>query len=443
MKPKRILSRYSASWWLPGATYLVVLIVFAVVALLVRQRFAVLADILLVCLVGALGGLFAAGGWNLIRKRWITAAAHLAILLLCGAATFLAFGFLMLAAMLGPTEDHFADSLEIPEGLLVEDPGEEIEETPGGPEDRFQADIIAALQKEGGDDPSVTADVSSLIRLQQQNPGVLRWYLATSPSWRVFQEGGGTFATRRMMVGSEWQYSLHGYYSQSDIDSWSRAGVPRFQCRVTIGFSGRPWAGASRDSTRMRHGETAPLTLSVGNRMFESHCLIDAPELVAEILEQSTCRERRVTRVALAHLSDEFRPLLEAPDWSTIQRMVPEGSIRTGTPSFELRKSFQPGIYDSEIWINPGEPGMVFLKAHEVTQGTALSVDRLRVYSNEWVGWSDDERQLFLSNTHFTVYEGDWGKPYAARFEVWFAPDSGGPERKLTEKVFRIEGWQR
>jgi hypothetical protein len=72
-----------------------------------------------------------------------------------------------------------------------------------------------------------------------------------------------------------------------------------------------------------------------------------------------------------------------------------------------------------------------------------LSDASLRQYSNEWIGWSDNPKQLFLSNTTFTIYEGDWGKPYAARFEVWFVPDSGKPERKLMQQVFRIEGWQR
>lgn len=43
----------------------------------------------------------------------------------------------------------------------------------------------------------------------------------------------------------------------------------------------------------------------------------------------------------------------------------------------------------------------------------------------------------------FTIYEGDWGKPYAARIEVWFRPDSGKPERKLMERVCKIKGWQR
>lgn len=116
--------------------------------------------------------------------------------------------------------------------------------------------------------------------------------------------------------------------------------------------------------------------------------------------------------------------------------------VKNGDPSIQLRNSSQPGIYDAEIWVNPGEPGMLYLKAFEVTQGTPLSVNRLRERSNEWAGWSDKPDELFFSNTHFTIYEGDWGKPYAARFEVWFKPDSGAEERKLMEKVFKIEGWQ-
>jgi hypothetical protein len=40
------------------------------------------------------------------------------------------------------------------------------------------------------------------------------------------------------------------------------------------------------------------------------------------------------------------------------------------------------------------------------------------------------------------VYEGDWDTFYPARFELWFVPSGGGPERKLVEKVFRICGWQ-
>jgi hypothetical protein len=103
----------------------------------------------------------------------------------------------------------------------------------------------------------------------------------------------------------------------------------------------------------------------------------------------------------------------------------------------------QPGIYGVAYSINPGEPGSVYLKAFEVTKGTPLSVDRLEAKSRTRMTWSADPSERFGAKAGFTIYEGDWGKPYAARFEVWFTPDSGKPDRKLAERIFKIEGWQR
>jgi hypothetical protein len=103
----------------------------------------------------------------------------------------------------------------------------------------------------------------------------------------------------------------------------------------------------------------------------------------------------------------------------------------------------QPGIYGVAYSLNPGEPGSVYLKAFEVTKCTPLSVDRLETASETRMTWSTDSAERFGTKAGFTIYEGDWGKPYAARFEVWFKPDSGKPERKLAVRVFKIEGWQR
>jgi hypothetical protein len=103
----------------------------------------------------------------------------------------------------------------------------------------------------------------------------------------------------------------------------------------------------------------------------------------------------------------------------------------------------QPGIYGVSYSLNPGEPGVVHLKATEVTKGTRLSVELLRASSETRMTWSDDPEERFGTKTGFTIYEGDWGKPYAARFEVWFKPDASRPERKLAERFYKIEGWQR
>ena len=49
----------------------------------------------------------------------------------------------------------------------------------------------------------------------------------------------------------------------------------------------------------------------------------------------------------------------------------------------------------------------------------------------------------FSSKDDFTIYEGDWGQPYGARFEVWFIPDNKNEEKKLAQKNYIIEGWMR
>ncbi len=121
--------------------------------------------------------------------------------------------------------------------------------------------------------------------------------------------------------------------------------------------------------------------------------------------------------------------------------LLPADSIRTGEPVLSLRRNSASGLYETELRINPGEPGLVYLKAFEVTHNTPLSRDGLREDSNERMGWSDNPDELFCGRSDITIYEGGPGQPYAARFEVWFVPDSGRPERKLLEQVFKIEGW--
>jgi hypothetical protein len=118
---------------------------------------------------------------------------------------------------------------------------------------------------------------------------------------------------------------------------------------------------------------------------------------------------------------------------------------------FYIYNSFQPGLYSYAVWTKKIESGYCYLKAFEVTHNDPLSADRLKERSKIKVFNSSDStakfemtaREGYSAEGIFTIYEGDWGKPYAARFEVWFVPDNGGKERKLIEKNFKIEGWQR
>jgi|SRR5690554_542750 len=110
---------------------------------------------------------------------------------------------------------------------------------------------------------------------------------------------------------------------------------------------------------------------------------------------------------------------------------------------FLLYNSFQPGLYEYDFWIDKIESGTIYLKAFEITQEYALSKDRLPKNSSIKIHNKTDSIKKFGTTSHFTIYEGDWGKPYAARFEVWFKPDDNGKERKLFTKNYKIEGWMR
>jgi hypothetical protein len=110
---------------------------------------------------------------------------------------------------------------------------------------------------------------------------------------------------------------------------------------------------------------------------------------------------------------------------------------------FQLYNSYQPGLYEFDFWTNKIESGTIYLKAFEITQEYALSTDRLPERSSVKVYNPTDSIKKFGTTSHFTIYEGDWGQPYAARFEIWFKPDNGGQERKLFNKNYKIEGWMR
>jgi len=442
-------STYFNSWWLAPLVALAALLAFAVAGLTYPLAPEIIPELLFFLFCATVLGLVTVAIVNLVRKRWWQGLAHLGLVLLAGGGFILVAMAMFFAAFLGPSEDHFADDLVIPDDIDIADTKSadrfgalSEEDYAASNPDALQSSLMDALRQPGGSDPTVCATVDALVALHGQQPAVLARYLACNPAWRVFTEDGNRYATRRWKLGDQWRYTLHGYYTGFNLGLWHPR--PKFQFRLTLGLSGEPWYSRRSGDTEMKPGQTGPLSLSIDNQMHESRLVIDAGRhLAVEVFEQSEAKERRLTKEGLRHLQTELAPFAAAPKWETVRRLLPAGSIRQGAPTLELRESFQPGIYDVWVWANPGEPGMIYLKAFEITKGTALSADRLKVRSNEWIGWSDDPADLFLSNTHFTIYEGDWGKPYAARFEVWFVPDGGGTERRLLKKVFKIEGWQR
>ncbi len=66
--------------------------------------------------------------------------------------------------------------------------------------------------------------------------------------------------------------------------------------------------------------------------------------------------------------------------------------------------------------------------------------DILLRYLSAHPGWRVFALRDSLYATRIMKGPGGWDYPLNG---FWFKPDSGAPERKLAEKVFRIQGWQR
>lgn len=106
---------------------------------------------------------------------------------------------------------------------------------------------------------------------------------------------------------------------------------------------------------------------------------------------------------------------------------------------FQLYTKWQSGMYEFDFWTGKIEQGEIYIKVFEITEEDELSDDnfpRIKIIN------TTDSIKRFGTNGLFTIYEGDWGVKYAARFEIWFSPANGNEDRKLMEKNYIIAGWQ-
>lgn len=391
-------------------------------------------------LVGLIYFLVQTLGRLILRQRHTVLPAALCLLLCSAPGLMITLAVISLGRMF-QSEDGFAKDLTIPDNLEVVEPLSEPARGWGGSDDPFQEAILAASSVTPTADPCVVPSMPSLRVLASEHRPLLMRYLASSPAWRVFEQHGVLCATRRWRLGSMWLWKMHGYYSPRDLGFWPGPGIPSFSIRTTIGLDGKPWASFEQGATELKEG-TSPQPVLLDKRWpSESDTVVRCGNIVVELFERARGPERRLTKTAVRELEAELKSLLARGEFD--RALLPVDSIRRGEAVLNLYKGTQPGIYETEAWINPRESGMVYLKAFEVTRGTQLSTYDLREYSNERTGWSKDPNELFYSDTNITIYEGDWGQPYAARFELWFVPDSGQAERKLLERIFKIEGWQR
>ena len=370
---------------------------------------------------------------DLCKKRIKQGVIGLIAVMFLGVVTFV----LTAVAMLFPGEDHFADDLVLPEGIELTEPLKPEEyftahSSEKVSEDSFQYQVIAAANSEKGlkKDDDCRVPALEKISLMPDGRECLIRYLNASPEWDVYEDEDrcGLYAVRHFQLDGSIYKSRNHYYLDDEYN-WN------WEYRLGIGLDGRSWYSF------VKMNETK---FSVSKGVYESVSAYSNGEVVLDIFEQNKTSGRPMTAMTLKLLEKEFHALhlLISEDPEQWVKAVPaDMNIRKDAqPDIVLYNGFQGGIYDADIWCNPGEPGLLYLKAFEITQGTPLSEDRM---PNVKAGYSGDPNEMFLREMGFTIYEGNWGQYYGARFEVWFKPDSGQPDRKLLEKNFKIEGWER
>lgn len=376
---------------------------------------------------------------SLARKCWTRAIVQFLVWIGLGAIlVFCLLFYLFFGLFGGESEDHFGDNLAIPADLEVEEPlggGYFFSDiTAEKCRDDFSLALMRALDSSNAVEKTLAVSLGSLERLAGTRRDFLLEYLAAHPGWWVHEDGGRLCATRRWKVDGRWMHNLHGYYCGRG-----------FQTRATIGFPdfvfGRPRGVEVLPMESVAEVKPRPEKYGVGK--MTGSLFLKGEGVSLDIFDQDDTGDFRMMRASVAILEDEFKRLEQARTREEMRALLPADAVLEGDESFVLRDGMQGGIYNLTLRLNPGEAGTVYLKAFEATKGTPLSVERLEKRSGERVGWSENPEEKFLSEVDFTIYEGDWGKFYAARFEVWFRPDGGGAERKLMERVFKIQGWMR
>lgn len=154
-----------------------------------------------------------------------------------------------------------------------------------------------------------------------------------------------------------------------------------------------------------------------------------------------------VTLIDGDHYADDLKlpaNMLLAEPVPDMYSFAPTDSVKMFTgkvPDLILYDGQQPGYYSYEYYTTNHLDGRIYLKAFEISYDDDLSPDNMLKNTMTGITGSSGDTTKVSSGKEFKIYEGDWGKYYAARFEVWFIADDSTEERKIFEKNFKIQGW--
>jgi hypothetical protein len=97
--------------------------------------------------------------------------------------------------------------------------------------------------------------------------------------------------------------------------------------------------------------------------------------------------------------------------------------------------------YSFFMWHKPTEKGEIYIKAYEMTQKIQLSESELSSKTKNKINELGEKYKLYNGNS--LIFEGTFANFYPVRFELWFKSEITGNEKKMAEKNYVIDGWDR
>ncbi len=102
------------------------------------------------------------------------------------------------------------------------------------------------------------------------------------------------------------------------------------------------------------------------------------------------------------------------------------------------------GLYYWDFYYPALPDGILYLRLFEVTKNEPLSYEQIKTKTKTYVSNHTAFGHIKHNQEYlFTIYEGDFERYYAARVEVWHRDTVTHQERKLVEKIYRVDGWMR
>jgi hypothetical protein len=282
---------------------------------------------------------------------------------------------------------------------------------------------------------------SVLDRFQDGRRALLERYLASSAAWQVTDDGGRRVALRRRFERGQWQTVLNMYFTEPDGPS---EVTPQFQSshRTRIFLDGTaldPYlVSAVHGEARVGASSVdVPLVFNPNDAgHFQSRLWIRGTDMAMEIDDGSDTMPRELTRTKLSEVCKELDQLESQESSLGIDSILPDGSV-ANSEMFSIDGEL--GDYQAAGYVNPGQNGFVYVRAFDQRSGARLSEKETRK-RREYTGWSSISDRYYYFGVQFFIDEGDSEHTYPARFELWFRPEDGGPERRLMTTERSING---